>query len=478
MRRIRNGFSKLLSAACVAAWASAAPAEVKVPDIFSSEMVLQRELPAAVWGAAAPGEKISVSFDGQYLATAADAEGKWMVKLKPLKTSKTGKTMTIKGSNTITFSGVLVGEVWLCSGQSNMAGKFVKSKGRSIDPKAFEQDLSRFRFTTRMGWTALTPKSQHMLSCVAYYFGIELYRELKIPIGLILRYHSGTPIQAWMPKDAAEVIRKKLNIPKDWNDNATIRNPGVQFDDKIAPIVPVAFRGVIWYQGERNAKALTGWEYRRLLPFHIKTWRELWAKRAGVEPRRFPFYYVQVPTQMSPVDGEWPWLRDAMRRALDTTENTGMAVYYDYGPSLHPANKQPAGKRLSLWALAKDYGREGLVHCGPLLDKVQITGGKAVLTFKHVGGGLKNVSGTKRLKFFEIAGKDGKYVPAGARIEGDTVVVQSPKMSEPVYVRYLFRKPEPNAEVSLINAEGLPASSFMTDDFKPPRGAASPGALR
>ena len=469
MKRVKNRFEKLLAAACVIAWASAALAEVTVPDIFSSRMVLQRELPVPVWGAAAPGEKVSVSFDGQNLTTAADAEGKWMVKLKPLKTSKTGKTMTIKGSNTITFSGVLVGEVWLCSGQSNMAGKFVKSKGRSIDPKAFEQDLSGFRFTSRQGWTSLTPATQHLLSCVAYYFGIELYRELKIPIGLILRYNSGTPIQAWMPKDASEVIRKKLNIPEDWKDNVAVRLPAAQFDDKIAPIVPVAFRGVIWYQGERNAKAQTGWEYRHLLPFHIKTWRELWAKRAGVKSRSFPFYYVQVPTQESPVDGEWPWLRDAMRRALDTTENTGMAVFYDYGPSLHPKNKQPAGKRLSLWALAKDYGRKNLVHCGPLLDKVQITGGKAVLTFKHVGGGLKNASGGKQLKFFEVAGKDGKYVAADARIEGDTVVVQNGRISEPVYVRYLFRKPEPNAEVSLINAEGLPASSFMTDDFKPPR---------
>ncbi|NQT87773.1 9-O-acetylesterase, partial [bacterium] len=226
---------------------------------------------------------------------------------------------------------------------------------------------------------------------------------------------------------------------------------------------------VIWYQGERNAKALTGWEYRHLLPFHIETWRELWADRAGLKPRKFPFYYVQAPTQESPVDGEWPWLRDGMRRALDLTENTGMAVFYDYGPSLHPGNKQPAGERLALWALAKDYGRKDLVHCGPLLDTVTIDGGKAVLTFKHVGGGLKSKSGGKSLEFFEIAGKDGKYVAADAVIEGDTVVVQSKQAPAPVYVRYLFRKPEPDPEVSLINAEGLPASSFITDDFKPPR---------
>jgi len=477
-----NRLKPLVFAVCTIACASTALAEVALPAVFGDNMVLQRELPVPVWGTAPPGEKVTVSFAGQTVATAADGRGKWMVTLTPLKTSTTEKTMTIAGSSTVTFSGVVVGEVWLCSGQSNMAGKFVKSKGRSIEPKAFEQDLTRFRFTTRLGWKALTPQSQQFLSCVAYYFGIELYRELKVPVGLILRYNSGTPIQAWMPGDACEVIRKKLNIPQDWKDDAANRRPGVQFDDKIAPILPVAFRGVIWYQGERNAKAQTGWEYRHLLPFHIKTWRELWARRAGLKPRNFPFYYVQVPTQESPVDAEWPWLRDAMRRALDTTENTGMAVYYDHGPSLHPTNKQPAGKRLSLWALARDYGRKDLVHCGPLLDKVRMETGKAILTFTHVGGGLRSASGGKRLKFFELAGKDGKYVPADARIEGDTVVVQSEALPRPVYVRYLFRKPKPDPQVSLINAEGLPASSFMTDDFKPPRdgtcGSEKQGNLR
>jgi len=399
---MQNRIDKLFIAACLTACTSMASAEVKVAAVLGDNMVMQRGLPVPVWGTGAQGEKISVSFDGQHLNTTADGQGKWMVRLNPLKTSKTERKMTIKGSNTITLSGILVGEVWLASGQSNMAGRFVKAKGRRIDPKVFKTDLSRFRFSNiNGGWHALSEKTQSLLSCVAFYFGIELYEALDVPIGLILRYNSGTPIQAWMPKDACEVIRKKLNIPADWNDTAANRLPGVQFDDKIAPIVPAAFRGVIWYQGERNAKAFTGWEYRHLLPHLIETWRGLWATRAGLAPRKFPFYYVQAPTQESPVDGEWPWLRDGMRRALDLTENTGMAVYYDYGPSLHPGNKQPAGERLALWALAKDYGRKDLVHCGPLLDTVTIDGGKAVLTFKHVGGGLKSKSGGKSLEFFE-----------------------------------------------------------------------------
>jgi sialate O-acetylesterase len=444
-------------------------AEVKPAAVFGDEMVLQRELPVPVWGTASPNEKITVSFAGQSHTTTAGADGNWMVKLDPLGTAKKGSTMTVKGSNTITFTNVVVGEVWLASGQSNMAGRFVEAKGRRIDPKVFDMDLSGFRFNNRQGWSILSERTQNQVSCVAYYFAIELYKELGIPIGLIQRYNSGTPIQAWMPKDASEIIRRKLDIPADWNDAAANRNPAVQFDDKIAPIVPVAFRGAIWYQGERNAKTFTGWEYRHLLPHLIKTWRELWAREAGTPPRKFPFYYVQVPTQMAPGNGEWAWLRDGMRRALDLTNNTGMAVFYDHGPSLHPGNKEPAGRRLALWALARDYGRKNLVHCGPLLDQVKIDGGKAILSFKHVGGGLKSASGGRDLQFFEIAGKDGKYVPAEASIDGDTVVVHSDKIPAPVYVRYLHTKPQPDPEVSLLNAEGLPASSFMTDDFKPPR---------
>ncbi|MEK6237731.1 MAG: beta-lactamase family protein, partial [Planctomycetales bacterium] len=431
----------------------------------------QRELPVPIWGTADAGEKITVSFASQQLKTVADDQGKWMVNLTPLKTSNEEQTLTVSGSNVIRFQGVLVGEVWLCSGQSNMADSFNPQKNRFIEPKYLKSDLSRYRVSTKFGWDRINDRTQRSISRVGFYFGLELYQELKIPVGLILRYNSGTPIQSWIPKDASEVIRKRLGIPADWKDEQENRNPGVQFSDKISPIVPFAFRGVTWYQGERNAKAQTGWEYRDLLPFHIKTWRALWADRAGTKIRDFPFYYVQPPTQEAPTVAEWPWLRDSLRRALAATDHTGMAVFYDHGPSLHPENKQPAGRRLALWALAKDYGREDLVHSGPLLDQVKFADGKTVMRFTHVGGGLRNASGGQDLKFFEVAGKDGKYVAAEARIEGATVVARSKAVSDPAYVRYLFRKPAPDPEVSLVNAEGLPASSFMTDDFKPSRDA-------
>ena len=274
---MQNKFRTMFIVICALVLPSMTFAKVEVPSIFGDNMILQRELLVPIWGTASPGEKVFVSFDNQTVETTADKKGKWMVKLKPLKTSKTEKKMTIKGSNTITFEGVLVGEVWLCSGQSNMADSFNPQKKRQIEPEYFKMDLSRFRVSGRNGWNEITPATQRSISRVSFYFGIELYKELDIPIGLILRYNSGTPIQAWMPKDASEVIRKELKIPPDWKDAQDIRNPAVQFDEKIAPIVPVAFRGAIWYQGERNAKAQTGWEYRDLLPFHIKTWRELWA---------------------------------------------------------------------------------------------------------------------------------------------------------------------------------------------------------
>ncbi len=216
-------------------------------------------------------------------------------------------------------------------------------------------------------------------------------------------------------------------------------------------------------------KRETGYEYRRLLPFMIENWRQRFASRGELPDRKFPFYYVQVPTQDA--TGEWPWLRDSMRRALATTQNTGMAVFYDHGPSLHPDNKKIAGERLALWALAKDYGRSDLQYSGPLLKSVAYRANTAELSFDHIaGGGLSNPTGdNSSLDFFEIAGDDGKYAAASARIVGDQVHVTNPQVSNPKFVRYLFRKPEPDPAISLVNSAGLPASSFMTDEFKPPR---------
>ena len=213
-----------LACACIP---MTAPADIVLPDVFSEGMVLQRDLPVPIWGTADPGEAVTVQFAGQQHSTTAGENGRWMIKLEPLSTSSKGSKLTVKGSNELILNDVLVGEVWLCSGQSNMADSFNPNKDRFIPAEILNSDLSKFRVSTPRGWEGINEKSQRSISRVGFYFGYELYQKLDIPIGLVLRYNSGTPIQAWIPKMESEVIRKRLNIPADWNDDQENRNPAV-----------------------------------------------------------------------------------------------------------------------------------------------------------------------------------------------------------------------------------------------------------
>jgi len=480
MRLIQNSLLVLTLAGAV-------KAEVKMSRMFGNDMVLQRELPVPIYGWADPGEKVTVTFAGQEKSTPAGNDGKWQVVLDPLEMSRSGQTLTVKGSNTLSFKGVLVGEVWLCAGQSNMAGSFGDKHPWTDEYNKLKLKHLRFCAKTRASWGDITERTSARLSRVAFYFGLHLYQELDIPIGLITRHNGGTPIQAWMSSGDAEMIRKKLDIPEDWREEGKkIRNPGFQYDDKISAdnkvqgVVPYAIRGVAWYQGERNAKGNTGWEYDKLLAHFIDCWRKDWGERSGLETRKFPFYYVQIPTDIHLRSYEFPWVRDRQRRALEITENTGMAIFWEEGPGLHPADKELAGKRLALLALAKNYGRKDLVYSGPLLDDVRYADGKARLSFAHVGGGLRERNGKDKLDYFELAGEDVKYHPAEAVIDGDEVVVTSAAVSDPKYVRYLFNAngaveesteggagDKGSANFSLMNAEGIPAAAFMTDDEIP-----------
>jgi len=435
---------------------SAAPAAVKVDPLFSDGMVLQCGMKAPVYGTADKGEKVTVKFAGQTKTTTAGDDGKWIVKLDELKAS--AKPAELKINDTV-IKDVLVGEVWVCSGQSNMAWKMGSDKETATEaPKA---NFPNIRWNGRKGgWAAIAPANIKGVYAVAYYFAKDLHKELKVPVGLIGRAVGGTPIEAWMPPGTSGEIYAKI----DPNGKGGVRGrQGGLWTRFIATLVPYGIRGVIWYQGERNAKNGSGWHYRYLQKRQVEDWRKAWGQGA------FPFGWVQVPTGAN--GGGMAQLRDSERRALALVPNTGMAVFYDYGPSLHPPKKRAAGKRLALWAMGTTYGKKDLVYSGPLLrDKDTKAAGKTlVLSFDHVGGGLVAKGGGAELKYFEVCGADGKWTPAKALISGKTVVVSCDSVAKPVHARYLWAtggKPV----VSLLNKEGLPASPFVTDpDFGKPK---------
>jgi len=435
---------------------SAAPAAVKVAPVFSDGMVLQCGMKAPVFGTADKGEKITVKFAGQTKTATAGDDGKWIVKLDALKAGSDSAELKI-GDTVI--KDVLVGEVWVCSGQSNMA--FRMGSDKEIGKESPGANFPKIRWNGRRGgWAPITPQNVKSVYAVAYYFAKELHKELKVPIGLMGRAVGGTPIEEWMPPGTADEVYKKI----DPNGKGGVRgSKGGLWTRFIAPLVPYGIRGVIWYQGERNAKNGSGWHYRYLQQRQVEDWRKAWGQG------EFPFLWVQVPTGAN--GGGMAQLRDSERRALALTPNTGMAVFYDYGPSLHPPKKRAAGRRLALWAMGTTYGKKNLVYSGPLLrDKdTKAVGKTLVLSFDHVGGGLVAKGGGAELKYFEVCGADGKWIPAKALISGKTVVVSSDIVAKPLHARYLWAtggKPV----VSLLNKEGLPASPFVSDpDFGKPK---------
>ncbi|HUW19250.1 MAG TPA: sialate O-acetylesterase [Sedimentisphaerales bacterium] len=475
---------------------SIASADVKPADILGDHMVLQCGMAVPVWGTAEPGEEVTVTFDGQSKKTKADFSGRWMTMLDPLKVGKP-RAMTIAGKNTITFNDVLVGEVWVCSGQSNMAMKM--SAVNNAQEEIAAADYARIRLNGTSGWQPCSPETVRGFSSTAYFFGRHLYENLGVPVGLINRSVGGTPIEEWTPREAvlateygkkmyegpnsepmkSEYVKylKRVEEAKErirqWKEaqkqgKAQGRTPklpkfrggltdaqiGSLYREKIQPVIPYAIRGVIWYQGERNARFPNGaLAYRQLLPAMIGAWRKAWGQGG------FPFLYVQLPNWEGGKD--WPVIRESMLKSL-STPNTGMAVTIDIGKSLHPKNKQDVGKRLGLLARDIAYGQE-IVSSGPLYKSVKIDGSKIVLSFVSIGGGLVAKDG--ELKSFEIAGRDCNFVEASAKIEGDKVVVESGRVAKPVAVRYGWAR---DPECYLYNKEGLPASPFRTDSWDVP----------
>jgi sialate O-acetylesterase len=462
-------------------YAPAARADVKLPALFSDGMVLQRGVEFPIWGTADPGEKIRVSLHvtkdrGIVAAFAADKDGNWRGKFpfKAFVEIKAGGpyTITIEGDkNEITIKDVYVGDVWICSGQSNMemglggCTDAAKHKEASKNP-----NIRLFTVPRKISaepvkevnskWLECGPETVGGFSGVAYFFGRDLQKALDVPIGLIHTSWGGTVAEAWTPKSALEADPKlKGLIPADItiDDNKPNANQGtVLYNGMIAPLIPYGIKGAIWYQGESNAGRAE--QYETLFPTMIKSWRKDWNQG------EFPFFFVQLAPFMKiekdPTDTPWARLREAQRLTLKL-DKTGMAVITDVGDEkdIHPKQKEPVGARLALAARAIAYG-EKIEYSGPTYDSMKVADGKAILSFKHLGGGL--AAKGDALTGFTIAGEDKVFYNAEAMIQGGTVVVSSSMVAKPVAVRFGWAN---YPVVNLWNKEGLPASPFRTDDW-------------
>ncbi|MFA6172507.1 MAG: sialate O-acetylesterase [Kiritimatiellales bacterium] len=505
--------NRILVSLMICIFAASAQAAVRPASVFTDNMVLQREIRVPVWGTAEPGEKVTVKFAGQQIEAVADAAGNWRANLAQLKTSAEPAELVISGADSsVKLTNVLVGEVWLCSGQSNMdyTMRMLSQPEKEIQAAADYPLLRLFKVKNQSNpehpevsvegaWKASTPETAGDFSGTATYFGRALCRDIGVPVGLIHCAWGGTTAEAWTSRDvldrlpfmpdrlrAADVARKTY-VPdkaqadfekklaewqrkKDAGENAGSKpvlfnpftdpmQPAALYNGMIAPLMPFAMRGIIWYQGEFNVRRSN--EYRPLISAMVRDWREKWGQGD------FPFLYVQLAgfmkVQTDPVEDPssvfpWPYLREAQTRTLDLT-NTAMAVITDVGDALniHPKDKKTVGERLALAARAKAYG-ENIVYSGPLFQSLEVKDGKAVVRFSHIGGGLTAKGG--KLTGFAISGADRKWHWADAQIEGDTVVVSSSEVSVPVSVRYNWAN---NPIGNLFNKEGLPASMFRAD---------------
>ena len=442
-------------------------ADVRPVGIFKNHMVLQRNMQVPIWGTASAGEKVTVSIAGQEAETTANDEGRWMVKLNPMEAGGPYE-MIIIGNNTLKIKDVLVGEVWFCSGQSNMAMKLEEADhGVAAATDAPGNRLRRFKIRGDMPdepsnkisgqWQKSNPRDVLKWSAAAYFFGMDLQRELDVPVALIECAVGWTPAEAWIGREALESDPKLKPIMERWDHPDAPQHQHhatLLYNGMVAPLMPYAIRGVIWYQGETNAPRAD--QYRTLFPALIHSWRKSWGQGD------FPFLYVQIaPLNAGPIDRAE--LRDAQRETL-SLPNTAMVVTLDIGEEKdeHPPNKKDVGHRLALAAFNLVYDQD-VVYSGPLYKDMKIQGNTIRLTFDHVGGGLIARGGT--LKGFTIAGADQKFVPAQAKILGDTIVVSSPDVRKPIAVRYCFQNWPGEKNVTLFNKAGLPASSFRTDDW-------------
>ena len=483
--------------------------DVTLPSVIGNNMVLQQNKPIQLWGWAEPGESVSIEINNNKEKTKTDDNGKWNITMPAMKAGGPFK-MEIKGNNTIELTNVLVGEVWICSGQSNMEWSM-----RTIDNNVQEilqannPNIRLFHIPKKAAahaqkdvdaeWEECNSSTVINFSSVAYFFGKNLNQKLDVPVGLIETAWGGTRIEPWTPpvgfngipeladivteieqsdsvynaelgksltelekwtKEAREAFNKKSDMPDmpklAEHPLAYHQKPTSLYNGMVHGIVPYTFQGAIWYQGESNRN--DGMLYYEMMMALINGWRKVWDQGS------FPFYYVQLApysysTMGTDAEGEMrlPIVREAQRKALQIP-NTGMIVTTDIGNiyNIHPQNKQETSRRLALWALAKTYGQKDIVFSGPLYESIEIKDDRILVNFKYADNGLQSSDG-KPLDWFEIAGSDNIFVQARAFNKGNQVEVWSDQVKSPVAVRFGWHE---TAEPNLINTEGLPASPF------------------
>ena len=497
-------------------------ADLSLPHFFSDHMVLQCERAAAIWGKASPKTDVQIEFKGKTASTKADDEGRWRATIETGGADAKGAALLVKaGGDRMTINDVLVGEVWLASGQSNMHFTMMRAP-------AYEEIMSKADFPAlRMfdaplvtavepqddiegTWAPCSPQTVPGFSAVAFFFALKLHQELGIPVGVLKTSWGGKPVETFTSREALntlpgtkamvdQLMAEAANYDsakaragyeaslKRWQETMAAAKgkpagerrhlpkkpaapkppleiegkPGVLFNAMINPFAGYTMRGAIWYQGEGNAK-VGAVPYDQTLPLMIRDWRKRWGDE-------FSFYFVQLanfhaPSTAPGTPDSWALLQDRMRHVLVSTPKTGMAIINDVGEAddIHPKDKKSPGERLARWALAKDYGRD-LIYSGPLFKSSQVQDGAVRVKFDHAGAGLMARDGSA-LKRFEIAGKDRVWHWGDARIDGtDSVIVSSAEVKQPTAVRYAWAANPEGA--NLANSDGLPASIFRTDDW-------------
>ena len=505
--------------------ATLAQADVKLPAIFSDHMVLQQKQTNRVWGWDAPGTVVKVEFGGQTVSGTADAEGKWSVKLDPVPANAKPQQLSVAGSSVRVIQDVLVGEVWLCSGQSNMG--FTVNRAHDADLEMLTSKYPRIRLISvpQVGtqeiqddfvgnWEACTPETVGSFSAVGFFYGRLLHEMLDVPVGLIDNAWGGSAAEAWVRRDVLEKDKRFADLTAKWkkteaeftpeafakmqaehktkleawtearkvklkagefvtgaaprapqNPMTGQHRPGNLYAGVLHPTIGYGIKGAIWYQGESNSGR--AYEYAYLFPLMIQHWREEWKQGD------FPFYWVQLadykPEMPQPADSDWAELREAQTKTMSLLKNTGQAVITDLGEAndIHPLNKRDVAERLARWALVKDYGMK-LPFRSPELKDAKFEGGKALLTFDHAPAGLRTVD-VDEVRGFAICGEDKKWVWAKASIVGGSkhgtnqIEVSNPAVPKPTAVRYGWAD-NPVCNVYSFDG-GLPLTPFRTDDF-------------